>query len=73
MEQLFASTTVRGVVAIIALLLALKVVIGLFKKPEVDKFHIKVKCRDCTWTGKVGKFNKTCPSCNSKNVKPVAG
>ena len=72
MEELLNNTTVQGVAGVIVLLVIVKVLIGIFKKPEVDKFSVKVRCRDCKWTGMVGKYNRTCPSCNGNNVQSAA-
>ena len=72
MEDLLNNTTVQGVAAVIVLLVIVKILIGIFKKPEVDKFSVRVRCRDCTWTGMVGKYNKRCPSCNGTNVQTAA-
>ena len=70
MESLLTSTSFQAFASIIVLLVMIKIVLTLFKKPEKERFSVRVRCRDCKWTGMVGKYNKRCPSCNGTNGVP---
>lgn len=53
-------------VVIITLSVCWKITKKLFKKDRSDPYAVSVKCYNCGWEGKVSKFTRKCPSCNSE-------
>jgi hypothetical protein len=67
-RELFAGLTgqqvLLGAVAGVAVLLALRTLLGAGKKPETAH-TVRGDCI-CGWSGNVSKFTRTCPKCNKQ-------
>jgi hypothetical protein len=43
-----------------------KIVKKFFRKDGSGAYAVSVKCFNCGWEGKVSKFARKCPNCNSE-------
>lgn len=43
-----------------------KIAKKFFRKDRSDAYAVSVKCYTCGWEGKVSKFTRKCPKCNSE-------
>ena len=72
---LVAGFTVLQVVFLavgIAILLALlRMLRRLFTSQTPGQYEARMKCRDCGWTGVVGKHHPVCRKCNGKSLRPA--
>ena len=68
-EKLLEPPLVYILIAVGALIV-LPPIYKLLKPKEKAAQMIAVKCRNCGWTGKVGKYNKTCSKCGSSTLAP---
>ena len=64
MPDFLNSDLVKVIGFVIVLGVVLKLIVGVLKKPKAGPMQLKVRCDSCGWTGIVGKYNQSCPSCN---------
>lgn len=69
MEGFIHSGLFKIVLLVVVLLVTYSVLSYVLRKPKEDKFMPIVFCRKCGWSGKVGKYDKTCRMCGSTNLE----
>jgi hypothetical protein len=57
-----------GLIAVFFLWRLLKSIVA---RETPNQYQARMKCRDCGWTGVVGKHIPTCRKCAGKNLRPV--
>jgi len=43
----------------------------LFGRKEITVLVDTMRCRDCGWEGKVGKYDRKCRKCGSPDMEPL--
>lgn len=74
-QQVVAGFTVLQiafmVVGVVILLSLLRWMGRLFSSQTPGQYEARMKCRDCGWTGVVGKHHPVCRKCNGKSLRPA--
>jgi predicted Zn-ribbon and HTH transcriptional regulator len=68
MQEFLRSGLFKVIIGFVALYLVYAIFSRLFRKPKEDKFIVPVRCRHCGWSGRVGKYDRTCRKCGSSDV-----
>jgi hypothetical protein len=66
--ELLDNPAIRIGIAVVLLGIVAHVARKLLARPKRSPYHVRVRCRDCGWTGLVGKFNRRCNACASLAV-----